>query len=107
MKIKDLKELDLLSNSIFQLQYIKGSIYVMNKTYLKAIFVIESLAEVEELKLYGFDVETLRKADLGVIEAVAEQYRVSPRYIRGTLYYGEDGSIRNYNDLLRKEGYYI
>ena len=107
MKIKELKELDLLSNSIFQLQYMKGSIYVMNKSHLQSVCRVDSLAEISELSLYGFDIEALRKADLGVIEAVAEQYQVSPTYVRGTWYYGEDGGIRNYNDLLRKEGYYI
>jgi len=108
MKIISLKDLDMKQNSIFVLWYkLDESLLVVNIEHKKTVLTITELEDVDELKLYGFDVKVLRKADLGVVESVANQYNVSLNYIRGKWYYSEGRNLLSLDSLLVKEGYYI
>jgi len=108
MEIRSLKDLDMKQNSIFVLWYkLDESLLVVNIEHKKTVLTITELEDVDELKLYGFDVKVLRKADLGVVESVANQYNVSLNYIRGKWYYSEGRNLLSLDSLLVKEGYYI
>ena len=104
MKIKELSELNGLKNKMFSIETNKNnSVFVTNNKNNAKI----KINYVEDLKLYGFNVSKLRKADLGVLEAIADQHNIRPVLIRGKWYYGEKGDVCSLNSLLREEGYYI
>ena len=107
MQIKKLKQLDGIKNGMYEIRYDNNNkeLTVWNIRYNAPMQLIENL---DDLKLYGFhDIQLLQKADVEVIEQIADENHISPSYSRGQWYYRQDGRLNSLQSILNEYGYYV